>query len=645
LDSFDLSVDDLQKEIRSLRRKLALTELNLTRAKQVSLAQNRVESIMNTSLEKEIQYFKLILENTTNILLLLDIDGRFSYASDKFIHDAGIANFGLINGRHYREVLEPLIPGSDLEKFTEALNRAVDCKCTVSIEEELDFMLVGEPRAFSIIITPMTNEDGVSTGIMALFNDITEINNALEAANLASIAKTTFLANMSHEIRTPMNAIIGMTSIGKNASDIERKDYCFLKIEDASTHLLGIINDILDMSKIEAGKLELSPVMFSFEKLLQRVANVTSFRFDEKRIRFSSIIDESIPKTLYGDDQRIAQVITNLLGNSVKFTPEEGTITLSMHLLCTEENTCDIQVDVTDTGIGISPEQQAVLFRSFQQAESSTARKFGGTGLGLAISKSIVEMMNGRIWVESELGKGSTFSFVVGLRVVADIAGQAAPGVVATQAAPGAAAAQIIPGTAAAQAAPVAAAAQIAPSVAAAQAAPSVAAAQAAPGVASAQAASYVSETSLPYYQPANEAAPHGIPSANKTDFAGKSILLAEDIDINREIVATLLEPTNVKIDCAVNGIEAFEMYCENHERYDLILMDIQMPEMDGFEATRRIRALENPTAKTVPIIAMTANVFREDVEKCIDAGMDGHIGKPIDFDDVIQTLSKWLSL
>ncbi|MDR1586979.1 MAG: GAF domain-containing protein, partial [Treponema sp.] len=233
---------------------------------------------------------------------------------------------------------------------------------------------------------------------------------ALEQAVQASQAKSNFLSNMSHEMRTPMNAIIGMTSIGKAAADIEKKDYCLEKIEAASTHLLGVINDILDMSKIEANKLELSPISFEFEKMLQKVVNVINFRVDEQQQSFYVTIDRNIPCTLIGDDQRLSQVITNLLSNAVKFTPKGGTIRLNAHLLSEQNNLCTIQIEVSDTGIGISEEQQSRLFNSFEQAESSTTRKFGGTGLGLAISKRIVEMMGGEIRIASEPGKGSAFS-------------------------------------------------------------------------------------------------------------------------------------------------------------------------------------------------------------------------------------------
>jgi signal transduction histidine kinase len=238
---------------------------------------------------------------------------------------------------------------------------------------------------------------------------------ALEQALQASLAKGNFLSNMSHEMRTPMNAIIGMTAIGKGAKDLEKKNYAFEKIEDASTHLLGVINDILDMSKIEANKLELSPVSFNFEKMLHKVVNVINFRVEERRQNFYVTIDNRIPRTLIGDDQRLAQVITNLLSNAVKFTPVGGTIRLNAE--CQEEGEDSVvRIEVVDSGIGISREQQERLFNSFVQAESSTTRKYGGTGLGLAISKQIIELMDGKIWIESELGKGSSFIFSVKLK-------------------------------------------------------------------------------------------------------------------------------------------------------------------------------------------------------------------------------------
>ena len=401
------------------------------------------------------------------------------------------------------------------------------------------------------------------------FSDISYLKKAEEAKS-ASEAKSRFIANMSHEMRTPLNAITGMTAIGKNAKDVERKDYALDKIKDASTHLLGVINDVLDISKIEANMLELSPVEFNFEKMLQDTAAVINFRVDEKKQKLTLNIDNKIPKILIADNQRLAQVVTNLLSNAVKFTPENGSITLDARCIEAENDTCTVQISVTDTGIGISGEQQKKLFQSFQQAETSTTRKYGGTGLGLAISKSIVEMMGGKIWITSEPEKGSTFSFTVMAKI--------------------------------------------------------------------GKTAENVNEQT---------AGNSGQIEEKQTDisglFAGRRILLVEDVEINREIVVTLLEPTQLEIDCAENGMEAVRMFSQSPGKYELIFMDVQMPEMDGYEATRRIRSMDAPTAKTIPIVAMTANAFREDIEDCLSAGMDDHIGKPIDFDKVIEKLYAFL--
>jgi signal transduction histidine kinase len=243
-----------------------------------------------------------------------------------------------------------------------------------------------------------------------------KVETSLFEAQEANRAKSDFLANMSHEIRTPINAIVGMTNIGKTASDMTKMSYCFNRIEDASNHLLGIINDILDISKIESGKLALSPSEFNFERMLHRVSNVVSLRMEEKQQSFKVVVDRAIPEIIIGDEQRLAQVITNLVGNAVKFTPEKGLIRVGAYLLGEKDGVCTIEISVIDSGIGISAAQQANLFQPFHQAEASTTRKYGGTGLGLAISKRIVEMMGGEIWIDSELGKGATFGFTVQMK-------------------------------------------------------------------------------------------------------------------------------------------------------------------------------------------------------------------------------------
>jgi signal transduction histidine kinase/CheY-like chemotaxis protein len=514
-------------------------------------------------------------------------------------------------------------------------------------------------------------------------------------SDLENKHKSIFLANMSHEIRTPMNAIIGMTSIGKTASDSLRKDYCFTKIEDASNHLLGVINDILDMSKIEANKFELAPAEFDLEKMLRRVVNVVNFRIDEKHQKFSVHIDRSIPRMLIGDDQRIAQVITNLLGNAIKFTPEKGSITLAVRLAGKGSDICTLQVSVSDTGIGINQEQQEKIFHSFEQAESSTTRKYGGTGLGLAISKTIVEMMGGNIWVQSKQGKGSTFTFTIQLlrsnnekhtllspeinlsniriMVVDDDPDILAYfmeitqgfGVICDVATSGEKALQLIDQKGSYHIyfidwrMPVMDGIQLVREIKKRVTENSIVImisavewSSIADEAKEAGVDKFLSKPMFPstIAEVINECLGVDKRQAKKSQdteitgiFAGKRILLAEDVDINREIVQALLEPTQMVIDCAENGAEAVRMFSEAPLKYDMIFMDIQMPEMDGYDATRRIRALDIPAAKTIPIVAMTANVFKEDVERCLEAGMNSHIGKPIDFEEVMHRLHLYL--
>jgi len=523
---------------------------------------------------------------------------------------------------------------------------------------------------------------------------------AREEALRSTKAKSDFLANMSHEIRTPLNAVIGMTSIGMNNASVERKDYCFNKIEEASKHLLGVINDILDMSKIEADKLELATLPFNFEKMLQHAVTVSTFRIDEKGQHLLVYIDEEIPGSLLGDDQRLTQVITNLLSNAVKFSPEGASINIDARLLMEENGYCTIRVEVKDTGIGITDEQKTRLFTSFQQADSSTSRNFGGTGLGLAISKRIVELMDGEIWVESETGKGSSFFFTARLKRVedqeADLLDRRLGGVnfrnlrvlfvddddnireyfedIAKRlgfncdiAASGAEALGMIRKNPPYDICfidwkmPYMDGMELSLEIRKGGEARSIIVMISAHEVAGIEDVAksvgvdrFLSKPLFPSAISNIISESLGVKAAldtaeeedenNETDdFSGRRILLAEDVDINREIVIALLEPLSLEIECAANGQEAVKMFSEAPTRYDLIFMDVQMPEMDGYEATRLIRASGLPQSREIPIIAMTANVFREDVEQCLAIGMNEHVGKPLNFADVLAILRKYL--
>ncbi|MCD7948040.1 MAG: response regulator [Oscillospiraceae bacterium] len=521
-----------------------------------------------------------------------------------------------------------------------------------------------------------------------------DLRDARELEASANRAKSDFLSRMSHEIRTPMNAIIGMTGLARKSTDLEQISYYLSRVEDASNHLLGIINDILDMSKIEAGKMELVYADFPLERVLQRICNVISFRIDQKKQNFIIKVDKDVPHAIVSDQLRLAQVVTNFLSNAVKFTEDGGRIELRVHKLAEDQTGVTLQFEVIDSGIGIAEDKLKNLFQAFEQADAGITQKYGGTGLGLIISKRLVEMMGGEVHVETTLGVGSNFSFTIltergvsvyqsqlsesvdwekiHILVVDDMQEELehvsdiihALGLPCDTAQSGKEACELITqkeyniifvdwfmpemngieltrkiraqygeGTVVIM---ISAAEWSDLEQEATQA-----------GV-----SRFIAKPLLPspIVDCINECISH-----NKVKFVvqqeldiagiflGKCVLLAEDVAINRELLIAMLAETELQIDCAVDGKQAVEMYIAAPEKYDLILMDVQMPEMDGYEATQAIRNSGKRTAGKIPIIAMTANVFREDIEKCLNAQMNAHLGKPLDFKELIETLQRYL--
>jgi CheY-like chemotaxis protein/nitrogen-specific signal transduction histidine kinase len=542
---------------------------------------------------------------------------------------------------------------------------------------------------------------------------------AEQEARNASRAKGEFLSHMSHEIRSPLNAVIGMINIASDADETQTIKRYLEKAGSASKYVLGVINDILDMSKIEAGKFELSYGEFDIEKMLVDIINVTNVRAEEKHQNFAVNLDTNVPPFLIGDELRLSQVITNLLTNAIKFTPENGKIVLHIEKAADSDGEITLKTKVEDNGIGITEEQQKRLFSSYGQADSGISKTFGGTGLGLVISKQIVELMQGRIWIESEIDKGSKFIFTVKVKKGSEkVKTRLSPKLnmddvrilavddseeTRTYFAQIMKAFKLPFDTAAGGAEAIGMIKNCGtkpyniffvdwemPEMDGIELTKKI-------KEISGDKSNVIMFTMSDWSNIKDKAVAAGVkqfipkpifpsvllnainecveitPKAYSSEkgsgesafnFKGHTILVAEDTEFNREILSKYLEKTGISIVFAENGKIAVSMFREDPGKYSLVFMDVHMPEMDGYEATRAIRAFERERSsssidssftegetriynknflKQIPIIAMTANVFREDIEICLAVGMNDHIGKPIFPKDVYEKLKKYL--
>ncbi len=511
-------------------------------------------------------YQRALLDNFPFSVWLKDTESRFLMVNKVFANSFDIQNTDELVGKNDFDIS----PADLAEKYRDDDQAVLAFRQKKYVEEEA--LTGGVRKWFETYKAPVVDGSGLLLGTVGFARDITKRRNmeqmlrdknvdlkiAKSMAEEANLAKSRFLANMSHEIRTPMNAIMGMTHLVLQTHLTDKQRNYLDKIDVSATWLLGILNDILDFSKLEAGKLQLEHAEFRLETILAYLSDVTATMLESKSVILSFEPAPAVPSVMLGDSLRLGQVLLNLLSNAIKFT-ESGSVIVRTELLSGDEKQACVRFSVIDTGIGLSVAQQTDLFSAFTQADNSTTRNYGGTGLGLSISKDLVTAMGGELKVESRLGYGSHFYFMLTL----DVQSMTTP--------------ELLPGK-----------------------------------------------------------KPGRYPSLNNA-----YLLLVEDNLINQEFMPEILGHEGIRVDLANNGVEAIAMIRERD--YSAVLMDCQMPVMDGFEATRIIRA--DPRFADLPIIAMTANVMQEDQQRCLASGMNDHIGKPIEWEQFFQTLERWVKL
>lgn len=492
-------------------------------------------------------FYEAVVEEGADIIFIVDFNGKILYHNASVHENLGYRSKSLIGKNFYDYILPSTVP--DLKKKLTQIQKR-------SYTQKVEFQFLHKDRSyrfFEFNAINLKHKEGLK-GFILDCRDITERKRDAEELVQLGKAKEQFLANISHEIRTPINGIAGMaTLLSKNQSPDERETY-LSAIMNSAENLKVIINDLLDLSAIESGKLKFETIPFNLTDLLPSLINTFTYQSKEKKIKLGYSIDEKLNKIFLGDPVRLNQILINLISNAVKFT-HSGSIQVSCSLEREQQSTCWIRIEVTDTGVGIPQEKLNTVFESFSQADASVTRKYGGTGLGLTIVKQLVELQNGRITVISKEQVGSTFIVLI------------------------------------------------------------------------------------PYARAKNLSKTSAVTKSNKKtdpEVTSLEVLLVEDNDINRLYAKSILKNWNCYIETAENGLVAIEKLKGN--TFDVILMDVQMPVMDGYETTRAIRMMSSPIRDT-PIVALTANATKVDVDKCLASGMNDYLPKPFTPDDLYRKL------
>lgn len=673
-----LEIERLKKENKILQQKNNRLIKDMDNARILFKERNIVTRKMKQIKEQKLEHFNLFLKFCNESVIALDSDLRFIYSSNSFLKRIGYDENRDLTGAHLYEVYSQYRGEENAKEFCQLCRECLQTHETIERQIEYNSPIDNSGKHTTIAISPATNERGELQNLVIVLKDVTEFYEMKEKAEIAGKAKTEFLANMSHEIRTPMNAIVGMVELimREDISDTVREH--IYNIKSAGTNLLGIINDILDISKVESGKIELLEDEYEFASIINDITNMAVVRINEKDIDFLVEIDPTIPYKLYGDEIRLRQIIINLVNNAIKFTTS-GFVKLKIESQTIEDNEVKLKVSVKDTGMGIKEEDLEKLFESFKQVDTRKNRNIEGTGLGLAISKSLVELMGGKIFVESVYGQGSEFSFIVnqkitnykgfaevndeklnenilvyeeqktyegslkytfeslGLKVdyckdelefINLIEGKSYNHIFASYKIIEKYKGEILDRNSSIKLNAMinrGEAYHIVDEVTYIQ-----------KPLYSLSIASILNEEniSLLYAKDSNE---------NQVSFIAPEakILIVDDNAVNLKVACGFMSQYQMEMDTAISGFEALEMVTK--KKYNLIFMDHMMPEMDGLDTTKAIRSINGEYYKNVPIVALTANAINGAKEMFLSNLMQDFLSKPIDAKKLNNVLKRWI--